>query len=77
MNDQHPTSGTQADHDPQETQERIDSLDYVVEAAGIDRATYLFERLRDRLGARGAQVSAPLNTPYVNTISNTSPCRYR
>ena len=34
MNDQHLTSGTQADHDPQETQEWLDSLDYVVEAAG-------------------------------------------
>ena len=43
-------------------------MDYVLQAKGVDRATYLFERLRDRLGARGAQVSAPLNTPYINTI---------
>ena len=40
----------------------------MLKAKGTDRATYLFERLRDRLGASGAQVSAPLNTPYINTI---------
>src|SRR5690348_1536650 len=56
------------DNDPQETREWLDSLDYVLQAKGIDRATYLFERLRDRIGARGGQVSAPLNTPYINTI---------
>jgi pyruvate dehydrogenase E1 component len=51
------------DSDPQETAEWLDSLEYVLESKGPDRAMYLFERLRDRLGARGAQVSAPLNTP--------------
>ncbi|ALA60432.1 pyruvate dehydrogenase (acetyl-transferring), homodimeric type [Nitrospira moscoviensis] len=56
------------DTDPQETQEWLDSLDYVLQAQGTDRATYLFDRLRDRLGARGVRVPAPLNTPYVNTI---------
>jgi pyruvate dehydrogenase E1 component len=56
------------DIDPQETAEWLDSLEYVLESKGPDRAKYLFERLRDRLGARGARVSAPLNTPYINTI---------
>ena len=67
MSDEHllPES---SDTDPQETREWLDSMDYVLQAKGVDRATYLFERLRDRLGARGAQVSAPLNTPYINTI---------
>ncbi|HET9961118.1 MAG TPA: pyruvate dehydrogenase (acetyl-transferring), homodimeric type, partial [Nitrospiraceae bacterium] len=68
MSDDRSLSKTQADDDPQETQEWLDSLEYVLDAKGLDRATYLFERLRDRLGARGAKVSAPLNTPYVNTI---------
>jgi pyruvate dehydrogenase E1 component len=68
MTKDHHTSRTQTDHDPQETQEWLDSLEYVIKAHGLDRATYLFERLRDRLGARGARVSAPLNTPYINTI---------
>ena len=62
------TPRPQSDADPEETREWLDSLEYVFKAKGADRATYLFERLRDRLGASGAQVSAPLNTPYINTI---------
>ena len=62
------TPRPQSDTDPEETREWLDSLEYVLKAKGADRATYLFERLRDRLGASGAQVSAPLNTPYINTI---------
>jgi pyruvate dehydrogenase E1 component len=56
------------DTDPEETREWLDSLEYVLEAKGTERATYLFERLRDRLAGRGAPVSAALNTPYINTI---------
>ena len=59
MNDDDRTPRPQSDTDPQETREWLDSLEYVLEAKGVDRATYLFERLRDRLGASGAQVSAP------------------
>ena len=57
-----------ADSDPEETREWLDSLEYVLEAKGTDRATYLFERLRDRLGTHGVPVAAALNTPYINTI---------
>ena len=57
-----------ADSDPEETREWLDSLEYVLEAKGTERATYLFERLRDRLGTHGAPVAAALNTPYINTI---------
>ena len=56
------------DTDPQETREWLDSLEYVLEQHGVERATYLFERLRDRLGERGGQVSQSVNSPYVNTI---------
>ncbi|MBK9308135.1 MAG: pyruvate dehydrogenase (acetyl-transferring), homodimeric type, partial [Nitrospira sp.] len=56
------------DTDPQETREWLDSIQYVLEHHGVERATYLFERLRDRLGGRGAKVSQSVNTPYVNTI---------
>ncbi len=62
------TPRPQSDSDPEETREWLDSLEYVLKAKGADRATYLFERLRERLGASGAQVSAPFNTPYINTI---------
>ncbi|MDR4481505.1 MAG: pyruvate dehydrogenase (acetyl-transferring), homodimeric type [Nitrospira sp.] len=68
MSDNDSVPRPQADDDPQETQEWLDSLKYVLDDKGTDRASYLFERLRDRLGARGAPVSAPFNTPYVNTI---------
>src|SRR5438093_9004981 len=64
------------DTDPQETSEWLDSLEYVLESKGPDRARYLFERLRDRLGAHGAQVAAPLNTPYINTIPAAHEPRY-
>ena len=68
MSDDDRTPRPQSDTDPEETREWLDSLEYVLKTKGADRATYLFERLRDRLGASGAQVSAPLNTPYINTI---------
>ena len=68
MSDKDRTARSQSDTDPQETREWLDSLEYVLEEHGIQRATYLFERLRDRLGERGAQVSQPVNSPYVNTI---------
>ena len=40
-----------SDDDPQETQEWLDSLEYVLEAKGVERASYLFERLRERTAA--------------------------
>ena len=57
-----------ADTDPPETREWLDSLEYVLEKSGADRAAYLFERLRDRLAKWGAWLPPPINTPYVNTI---------
>lgn len=66
MSDDHPIPN---DTDPQETREWLDSLDYVLQTRGVERATYLFERLRDRLGARGAPIAGSFNTPYINTIS--------
>ena len=57
-----------ADPDPQETREWLDSLEYVLETSGSDRAAYLCERLRDRLAKWGACLPPPINTPYVNTI---------
>ncbi|MDF0664666.1 MAG: pyruvate dehydrogenase (acetyl-transferring), homodimeric type [Nitrospira sp.] len=64
----HCTPQPQNDSDPQETHEWLDSLEYVIETGGVERAAYLFERLRDRLAQRGARISNPFNTPYVNTI---------
>ncbi len=68
MSDDDRASRPRADIDPHETREWLDSLEYVLGQHGVERATYLFERLRDRLGERGARVSQSVNTPYVNTI---------
>ena len=68
MSDEHRTARSEGDSDPQETGEWLDSLEYVLSQHGVERATYLFERLRDRLGERGAQVAQSVNTPYINTI---------
>ncbi len=68
MNDADRRDQSQRDIDPQETREWLDSLEYILEQHGIERATFLFERLRDRLCERGAQVSQSVSTPYVNTI---------
>ncbi len=69
MSDEPLTPPAQTDTDPQETREWLESLDYVLQVKGADRASYLFDRLRDRLGKRGARLSTPVNTPYVNTIA--------
>lgn len=63
MSEENQTTRPQGDTDPQETREWLDSLEYVLQQHGVERSTYLFERLRDRLGERGAPVSEPFNTP--------------
>jgi pyruvate dehydrogenase E1 component len=68
MTDHDRPSPANADTDPEETREWLDSLEYVLEASGGERATYLFGRLRDRLAKWGARLPTPVNTPYVNTI---------
>ena len=57
------------DIDPVETQEWIDSLDALVQAAGPERARFIVFRLLKR--ARQLQVGLPplTQTRYINTIS--------
>jgi pyruvate dehydrogenase E1 component len=57
------------DSDPQETQEWIDALDGVVEAAGPERADFLLRKVLKR--ARQLQVGLPglVQSRYINTIS--------
>jgi len=57
------------DLNPQETAEWLEALDLVVDAAGLDRASYLLDRLIERARRAGVVVPQTLNTPYVNTIS--------
>ena len=57
------------DLDPQETQEWLDALDGVVEAAGRERADFLLRKVLKR--ARQLQVGLPglVQSRYINTIS--------
>ncbi len=56
------------DDDPRETAEWIDALDYVISAAGPQRAAYLLTRLQQHGFSRNVRFAGVSTTPYVNTI---------
>ena len=56
------------DVDAAETQEWLESLDYVLKSKGADRVRFLIEQLRDRAAEEGIQSAEDTKTPYVNTI---------
>lgn len=56
------------DSDPEETQEWMDSLDAMLEAAGPERGRYLMLRLLERATAKRVPLPPLLSTDYVNTI---------
>lgn len=56
------------DHDPQETQEWLDALESVLEAAGDEKAHYIIEKLIDKARRSGVNLPYSANTAYVNTI---------
>ncbi len=56
------------DVDPQETQEWLDSLEYVLNSRGAERVKYLLTILESRALAEGVDIARKLNTPYINTI---------
>ncbi len=57
-----------ADIDPQETAEWREALEYVIQAAGPQRAAFLLERLKEAAFSRGVRFVSSATTPYVNTI---------
>ena len=57
------------DVDPVETQEWLDSLEYVIDSRGKDRAKYLLSVLEARARMEGVDLEKKSNTPYINTIS--------
>ncbi len=63
------------DVDPVETKEWLDSLEYVMESRGPERATFLLQALRNRAKQQGVELPLSSVTPYINTIppSNQSP----
>jgi pyruvate dehydrogenase E1 component len=56
------------DTDPTETQEWLDSLRYVLESRGVDRATYLLHAVEQEAYRLGVQIPFVVTTPYINTI---------
>ena len=64
------------DTDPQETAEWLESLEYVIESAGGQRAAFLLEKLKDRAFSRGVRSASAAVTPYVNTIPADSQPEY-
>jgi pyruvate dehydrogenase E1 component len=59
------------DSDVTETREWLDSLEYVLENDGVDRANFLLERLSSRMTQTGARLPYTITTPYRNTIPVT------
>jgi len=57
-----------ADLNPQETSEWMESIDDVIDVAGPDRASYLLERVMEHAANFGVQPPLRWNTPYRNTI---------
>ena len=72
MEAQNPSEGLKSadinDINPVETAEWLDSLEYVLESEGPDRAEYLLGKLTDIARQRGVDLPMALNTPYINTI---------
>jgi pyruvate dehydrogenase E1 component len=64
-----PRSGdTNADSDPVETREWLDSLEAVLQKQGPDRVRYLLSQLKDTAVRGGVEIPFTANTPYINTI---------
>ncbi len=73
-NDSIPTDSAlriQPDLDPAETQEWLDSLQYVLNTRGEDRAAYLLSMLDARARQEGVDLPVKSNTAYINTIPAT------
>jgi pyruvate dehydrogenase E1 component len=64
------------DIDPAETQEWLESLEYVLKTKGTERAKYLLSVLESEATEKGVELHQPLNTPYINTIPRSAQHRY-
>jgi pyruvate dehydrogenase E1 component len=56
------------DSDPTETREWLDSLRYVINSRGGDRAAYLLQAIEQEAYRLGVQIPFSATTPYINTI---------
>ena len=56
------------DADPTETREWLDSLRYVINSRGGDRAAYLLHAIEQEAYRLGVAIPFSATTPYINTI---------
>ena len=59
------------DRDQEETREWLDSLEFVLNNDGVERANFLLERLSARMTKTGARLPYTITTPYRNTIPSS------
>ena len=59
-----------------ENKEWIDSLDYVLENSGDERAALLIKKLQIHAQKRGVKLPFTANTPYINTIPTEKQPKY-
>ena len=59
---------SQVDADPTETREWLDSLRYVINSRGGDRAAYLLHAIEQEAYRLGVAIPFSATTPYINTI---------
>src|SRR6187397_3445448 len=64
------------DIDPAETQEWLDSLEYVLSTKGPERVKQLLGMLDAKARQAGVTLPHALNTPYINTIPAARQSRY-
>lgn len=57
------------DHDPDETQEWLESLEAVIRTQGLQRAKFLLQALLADAHKQGVRLPFDATSPYVNTIS--------
>jgi pyruvate dehydrogenase E1 component len=57
------------DFDPAETSEWIESLQYILETKGPERAKFLLSVLDEVASRNGVELPFAINTPYINTIT--------
>jgi pyruvate dehydrogenase E1 component len=60
-----------ADSDPLETAEWLESLQAVLETQGADRVRFLLQALQEKSYRLGVKLPFTANTPYINTIPYT------
>lgn len=65
-----------ADVDPAETREWLESLQYVLDSKGRERAQYLLAALNYKASQEGVELPLQYNTPYINTIPANEQPRY-